>query len=84
MLVARASGRWTANIRGFRRRSAKERSLVVTEAEFTLFLRPKARGLLVPHSIFCRTLDALATCLEFQPSAVELMDSMLIRIVLAQ
>ncbi|HEX4591623.1 MAG TPA: FAD-binding oxidoreductase, partial [Gemmataceae bacterium] len=52
---------------------------VVAEAELALIPRPKARGLLVPHfSSLDAALDSLADCLEAQPSAVELMDSMLI------
>ncbi len=52
---------------------------VVTEAEVGLVPRPPARGLLVPHFASMRAaLDALAVCLEFRPSAVELMDQMLL------
>jgi FAD/FMN-containing dehydrogenase/Fe-S oxidoreductase len=52
---------------------------VVTEAELNLLPRPPARGLLVPHfASLGAAMDALAACLEFQPSAVELMDRMLI------
>src|SRR5206468_2844317 len=41
--------------------------------------RPPVRGLLVPHFASLRAaLDALAACLEFGPSAVELMDQMLL------
>ena len=51
---------------------------LVTEAELNLIPRPKARGLLVPHfTSLAAALDALAVCLEFQPSAVELLDKML-------
>lgn len=53
----------------------------LTEAELLLVPRPKARGLLVPHFESLRSaLDAVELCLEFAPSAVELMDSMLIRL----
>src|SRR5262249_38080130 len=52
---------------------------VITEAELNLLQRPKARGLLVPHFDSLRAaLDAGGACLEFGPSAVELMDRMLI------
>src|SRR5207237_2178659 len=55
---------------------------VVVEAELNLVPRPKARGLLVPHfSSLAAALDSLALCLEAQPSAVELMDSTLLRLV---
>ena len=57
-----------------------EGTLVVTaEAELALVPRPKHRGLLVPQfDSLGAALDALETCLEFNPSAVELMDKMLI------
>jgi len=52
---------------------------VIAEAELKLIPRPKARGLLVPHfESLAAAMDALAVCLEFQPSAVELLDQMLI------
>jgi FAD/FMN-containing dehydrogenase/Fe-S oxidoreductase len=52
---------------------------VVTEAELGLIPRPKYRGLLVPHfTSLAAAMDALAACLELQPSAVELLDQMLI------
>jgi FAD/FMN-containing dehydrogenase/Fe-S oxidoreductase len=52
---------------------------VVAEAELGLVARPKHRGLLVPQfDSLAAALDALAVCLEFWPSAVELMDKMLI------
>jgi len=52
---------------------------VIAAAELNLVPRPKQRGLLVPHfDSLNAALEALAICLEFQPSAVELMDSMLI------
>ncbi len=51
----------------------------VAEAELNLIARPAHRGLLVPHFNSMRAaLDALALCLEQKPSAVELLDSMLI------
>ncbi|WP_439625570.1 FAD-binding and (Fe-S)-binding domain-containing protein [Gemmata sp.] len=57
-----------------------EGTLVVLEAaELALVPRPKYRGLLVPQFDSLRAaLDALAVCLELGPSAVELMDRMLI------
>src|SRR5262249_13145006 len=52
---------------------------VVTEAELGLIPRPAVRGLLVPHfASLGAAMDALAACLEFHPSAVELMDQMLL------
>ena len=52
---------------------------VVAEAELSLVPKPKHRGLLVPQFATLRAaLDALQACLELQPSAVELMDRMLI------
>src|SRR5262249_12216192 len=52
---------------------------VVAEAELALVPRPKHRGLLVPQfDSLGSALDALAVCLELSPSAVELMDKMLI------
>jgi FAD/FMN-containing dehydrogenase/Fe-S oxidoreductase len=52
---------------------------VVTEAELGLIPRPKHRGLLVPHyTSLAAAMDSLAACLELQPSAVELLDKMLI------
>ncbi len=54
---------------------------VVTEAELNLVPRPKVRGLLVPQfATLAAALDALAPCLEFQPSAVELMDHLLLEL----
>jgi FAD/FMN-containing dehydrogenase/Fe-S oxidoreductase len=52
---------------------------VITEAEVGLVPRPKVRGLLVPHfASLGAAMDALAACLESRPSAVELMDRMLL------
>src|SRR5205823_11124013 len=52
---------------------------IVTEAELALVPRPKARGLLVPHfSSLGAAMDALAECLEFNLSAVELLDQLLL------
>jgi FAD/FMN-containing dehydrogenase/Fe-S oxidoreductase len=52
---------------------------VVAEAELALVPRPKHRGLLVPQfGSLGAALDALQSCLELGPSAVELMDRMLI------
>jgi FAD/FMN-containing dehydrogenase/Fe-S oxidoreductase len=54
---------------------------VVAEAELALIPRPRSRGLLVPHyNSLGAALDSLADCLEARPSAVELMDSMLIEL----
>lgn len=58
---------------------------VVAEAELALVPRPRHRGLLVPHFDSLRSaLDALAECLAFGPSAVELMDTMLIDLARTQ
>src|SRR5207302_1084444 len=52
---------------------------IVTEAELGLLPRPKVRGLLVPHfASLSAAMDAVAACLEFHPSAVELLDQMLL------
>ncbi|MBY0460551.1 MAG: hypothetical protein K2V38_24815, partial [Gemmataceae bacterium] len=52
---------------------------VVAEAELALVPKPKHRGLLVPQfASLGAALDALQACLELGPSAVELMDRMLI------
>src|SRR6266545_1062304 len=52
---------------------------VVAEAELALVPRPKHRGLLWPQfASLGAALDALHACLELGPSAVELMDRMLI------
>jgi FAD/FMN-containing dehydrogenase/Fe-S oxidoreductase len=54
---------------------------VVTEAELNVIPVPKHRGLLVPQfASLAAALDALAPCLELRPSAVELMDHMLIEL----
>ncbi len=54
---------------------------VVTEAELNLVPRPRARGLLVPQfATLAAAMDALAACLEFGPSAVELMDHLLLEL----
>jgi FAD/FMN-containing dehydrogenase/Fe-S oxidoreductase len=53
--------------------------VVISGAELSLVPRLKHRGLLVPQfDSLGAALDALHTCLEFNPSAVELMDKMLI------
>ncbi len=58
---------------------------VVAEAELALVARPKHRGLLVPQfESLGSALDALQACLELGPSAVELMDRMLIDLARAQ
>jgi len=52
---------------------------IVTEAELNLVPRPKAAGLVVPHfSSLQAALGAVPACLELRPSAVELLDGMLI------
>jgi FAD/FMN-containing dehydrogenase/Fe-S oxidoreductase len=52
---------------------------LIAEAELKLIPKPKYRGLLVPHfTSLAAAMDALAACLELQPSAVELLDKMLI------
>jgi FAD/FMN-containing dehydrogenase/Fe-S oxidoreductase len=52
---------------------------VITEAELNLVPRPAARGLLVAHfASLAAAMDALSVCLELGPSAVELMDQMLL------
>ncbi|MBP3960519.1 FAD-binding protein [Gemmata sp. G18] len=52
---------------------------VIAEAELALVPRLKHRGLLVPQfASLGAALDALQACLELEPSAVELMDRMLI------
>jgi len=54
---------------------------VITEADLNLIVRPKARGLLVAHfASLAASMDALAPCLEFRPSAVELLDKLLIEL----
>jgi FAD/FMN-containing dehydrogenase/Fe-S oxidoreductase len=58
---------------------------VVAEAELGLVPRPRHRGLLVPHfASLAAALDALDACLELAPSAVELLDSMLIELARRQ
>ncbi len=59
-----------------------EGTLAVTaEAELNLVPRPRARGLLLPHfTSLAAAMEAVAVCLEAKPSAVELMDSMLINL----
>src|SRR5262249_33594676 len=52
---------------------------VVTQAELSLVPRPRCRGLLVPQfASLSAAMGALAACLEFRPSAVELLDRMLL------
>lgn len=58
---------------------------ILTEAELSLVPRPRARGLLVPHFANLRAaLDAVGICLEAQPSAVELLDKLLIDLARAR
>jgi FAD/FMN-containing dehydrogenase/Fe-S oxidoreductase len=52
---------------------------IVTEAELNLLPLPASRGLLVPHfDSLGAAMDAVGPCLEFSPSAVELVDQMLL------
>ena len=53
----------------------------VTEAELRIVKRPRYRMLAVPHFVsLAAALDALATCLESSPSAVELLDQLLLEL----
>lgn len=55
--------------------------VVIAEAELDLVQRPRFRGLLVPQfDSLSAALDTLAVCLEAGPSAVELLDAMLIEL----
>ncbi|MFO0877386.1 MAG: FAD-linked oxidase C-terminal domain-containing protein [Gemmataceae bacterium] len=52
---------------------------VVVEAEVNLVRRPVARGLLVPQfATMADAMNALAACLEMSPSAVEVLDHILL------
>src|SRR5262245_20623361 len=52
---------------------------VITEAEVKLWPRPKVRGLLVPQfDSLASAMNAVAACLELEPSAIELMDHILL------
>ncbi|MBI2803774.1 MAG: FAD-binding protein [Planctomycetes bacterium] len=54
---------------------------VVLEAELNLVPKPKVVGLLIPQfSSLSAAMDALAICLDMQPSAIELMDHLLIQL----
>jgi FAD/FMN-containing dehydrogenase/Fe-S oxidoreductase len=54
---------------------------VVLEAELNLTPKPKVVGILIPQfASLAAAIDAVAICLELQPSAVELMDHMLIEL----
>lgn len=54
---------------------------VITEAELRLVRRPAAIGLLVPQfDSIAAAMDALAPCLEAGPSAVELLDHLLLEL----
>jgi FAD/FMN-containing dehydrogenase/Fe-S oxidoreductase len=58
---------------------------LVAEAELNLIPRPKFRGLLVPQfATLAAALDTLDACLELAPSAVELLDRMLIELASQQ
>ncbi|QVL34224.1 FAD-binding protein [Telmatocola sphagniphila] len=55
------------------------------EARLRLIPKPKQRGLIVPQFSSMRAaLDALSLCLESKPSAVELMDALLIQLAKKQ
>ncbi len=57
----------------------------IQEIEVQLIEKPKYRGLLVPHFHSLRAaLDAVELCLQFQPSAVELLDTLLIQLASKQ
>jgi FAD/FMN-containing dehydrogenase/Fe-S oxidoreductase len=52
---------------------------IITQAELNLLPKPRERGLLVAkYSSIAAAMNSLATCLEFGPSAVELLDRLLI------
>jgi FAD/FMN-containing dehydrogenase/Fe-S oxidoreductase len=54
---------------------------VLTEAELGLVPTPRARGLLAPRfATLAAAMNALAPCLEAEPSAVELMDHLLLEL----
>src|SRR5204863_4084503 len=54
---------------------------VILDAELNLVPKPKVVGLLIPQfSSLAAAIDALALCLELKPSAVELMDHLLIEL----
>lgn len=58
---------------------------LISEAELNLIPRPKFRGLLVPQfATLAAALDTLDACLELAPSAVELLDRMLIELASQQ
>jgi FAD/FMN-containing dehydrogenase/Fe-S oxidoreductase len=52
---------------------------IVTEAELGLLPRPRQRGLLLAHfDSLASAMDCVAACLEYAPSAIELLDRMLL------
>jgi FAD/FMN-containing dehydrogenase/Fe-S oxidoreductase len=52
-----------------------------TQAELNLLPRPKYRGLLIPQfATLADAMAALAACLEYAPSAVEIMDHLLLKL----
>jgi FAD/FMN-containing dehydrogenase/Fe-S oxidoreductase len=54
---------------------------LVTQAEVSLLSRPRFRGLLVPQfATLGAAMDAVAPCLEFGPSAVEVLDHLLLQL----
>jgi FAD/FMN-containing dehydrogenase/Fe-S oxidoreductase len=92
-IVRRVSGYNLADLGSPKRRHSLIPLLVGSEgtlafttgAELALVPKPKVRGLLVPHFNSLRAaLDAVAPCLEFGPSAVELIDSLLLTLARKQ
>ncbi len=54
---------------------------LIAEAEVNLLRRPKVRGLLIPQfSSLAASMDAVEACLELKPSAVELLDQLLLEL----
>lgn len=77
----RSAAEWTPTPAGLQSLvvGAEGTLAVVAEAELQLVPRPRCRALLVPHfATLAAALEALAPCLEVGPSAVELMDRMLL------
>jgi FAD/FMN-containing dehydrogenase/Fe-S oxidoreductase len=54
---------------------------IVTAAELGILERPRHRGLLIVHfESLASAMDTVAACLEFEPSAIELLDRMLLEL----
>jgi FAD/FMN-containing dehydrogenase/Fe-S oxidoreductase len=54
---------------------------VIAEAELNLVVKPRAVGLLIPQfDSLAAAMDALEVCLDMQPSAIELLDHMLLEL----